>query len=194
MTFACMTTRSCTRQNWLWEPSRVEITIQNELDLPKSLSFACNFNTYAGQFLACLLYIYILCCWPIKWKTRSNSKQPRKIVWLQQRHLHFLRLRACQPKGRFPCSPFMLGSPEGTKEPFWEAPMFLFVETSNAKPWIQNGGFIDLYIHWKYRWSHMESEFYIGCFVVMMSLICLFLWGMLVGYTLNCCWILFPGA
>ena len=195
MTFACMTTPSCTRQilvvDWkvcqLWKPSRVGITIQNELDLPKSVSFVCHSQHLCRQFLTGL---FIFVRTDVFLADKVKSKQPRKIlqlqsiffnlwyiVWLQQQRSIFL-------KGCAVVSP-----KEGSRAPRLcleaqknRSSHVFFVETSNGSM-DPTGGF--------YRFSDGIHWPLIHEFLYIYKLICgdgepdFFLWGMLVTYTLN---------
>lgn len=170
----------------LWKPSRVGITIQNELDLPKSVSFVCHVNTYAGNSWLVYSYLYVqMCFWPIKWNPSNqgrSSSYNQYSVRLQQQRSIFLKAARLSAQRKVPVLPVYVWKPRRA-----EAPMFFLLKPQMDQR-IQLGGFIDFWMVSIDRWL---VNFYISIswFAVMVSLI--FLWGMLVTYTLNCCWILF---
>ena len=157
----------------LWKPSRVGITIQNELDLPKSVSFVCHVNPYAGNSWLVYLYLYIA---DVFLADKVKSKQPRKIlqlqsvfcslwyiVWLQQQRSIFLKAARLSAQRKVPVLPVYVWKPRRT-----EAPMFFLLKPQMDQR-IQLGGFIDFRMVSIDRWFMI---FYISIcwFAVMVSL------------------------
>lgn len=113
----------------LWKPSRVGITIQNELDLPKSVSFVCHVNTYAGNSWLVYLYLYVqMCFWPIKWNPsnqgRSSSYNQYSLIFdtssgCNSNAPFFLKAARLSAQRKVPVLPVYVWKPRRT-----EAPMF----------------------------------------------------------------------
>lgn len=158
----------------LWKPSRVGITIQNELDLPKSVSFVCHVNTYAGNSWLVYLYLYVqMCFWPIKWNPsnqgRSSSYNQYSLIFdtssgCNSNAPFFLKAARLSAQRKVPVLPVYVWKPRRT-----EAPMFFLLKPQMDQR-IQLGGFIDFRMVSIDRWF-MSFYISISWFAVMVSLI-----------------------